>query len=361
MSRKFDYSFRDECKDCKILEEYLEQESQLLGFEKSNSVKLGSVDKVLTGTSYILNAVKKLYMIRDVDKFLKSMCNMLMDLTGANACFVFMKMGDNLKQLYPIDDSYCINYNHTHIGYVDDKHLVAAIPLSGEDYKVNYLIVLQHKNKENFIDEHVSILQLLQPVLYSLLHTSVEFAILSNEVMKDELTGAYNRRYFNKMYDYVYRLYDFNFVLCSFDIDNFKKINDTYSHEAGDIVLKAIVNITENSIRDYDSLFRVGGEEFIIIFRYVSDAKIIRSRVEYIRKRIEDTVVKYGNHDIRVTCSYGIVGGSDIETILSYDSSVTKEDILNLLDKALYHSKNTGKNKVTTYGFNEYLKSTPSI
>ena len=91
-----------------------------------------------------------------------------------------------------------------------------------------------------------------------------------NKAEKDHLTGAYNRRTFDEYYDLVYKntleSNDAKFFILFFDIDHFKKFNDTYGHEAGDKVLIKFADTIQKNIRkDGDSFFRYGGEEFVLI------------------------------------------------------------------------------------------------
>jgi diguanylate cyclase (GGDEF)-like protein len=122
------------------------------------------------------------------------------------------------------------------------------------------------------------------------------------------------------------------------DIDKFKKVNDTYGHNAGDEVLKAVSSIMKNSIRSEDYIARWGGEEYLIILDNLSLEKAI-SRLESIRDAIESNVVVVdGKTKISVTISFGL-------TILREDGLL---DTINIADENLYKSKETGRNKITT-------------
>ena len=120
------------------------------------------------------------------------------------------------------------------------------------------------------------------------------------------------------------------------DVDDFKKVNDTYGHSVGDIVLKDIVKTLQSSIRNNDIIFRIGGEEFILIFpnTTLENSNIL---VENIRKKVETNLKVEGR--TKITLSIGL-------TEISDDDSV--DSIFKKIDKFLYISKNNGKNQVTS-------------
>lgn len=127
--------------------------------------------------------------------------------------------------------------------------------------------------------------------------------------------------------------------LLMIDIDNFKKLNDTYGHVAGDLVIKQVAEVLLSSIRQSDLAARYGGEEFVVL---VNDALLETATAiaERIRLSIQDTCVDYLEHSLKVTVSIGIA---------SYDPKLDKSPrmFIERADKALYQSKAAGKNKVT--------------
>jgi len=126
------------------------------------------------------------------------------------------------------------------------------------------------------------------------------------------------------------------------DIDFFKKINDTYGHEAGDEVLKKVTCIIQKTIRENDIFARLGGEEFVILLYDVDifDTKNIAGKIlEAIRKH----KIIYKSNKIKITMSIGIYC---IDTLNTNDN--IKEFLLNS-DQALYEAKNTGKDKYVFY------------
>ena len=154
----------------------------------------------------------------------------------------------------------------------------------------------------------------------------------------DELTQAYNRRYIiemaNKMLAGAKR-YGNSFAIISFDIDDFKHINDTYGHAAGDKVLHALSKICMDQVRDTDIFARYGGEEFLILVHHCSPTDVMKF-AERLRTKLSEARIQYNQVDIQFTVSMGAG---------FFDSSTPDLDtILKRADAALYHAKNKGKN-----------------
>lgn len=160
----------------------------------------------------------------------------------------------------------------------------------------------------------------------------------------DELTKLYNRRYFNKVIDdEINRAKRDNHYLSfiMIDIDYFKKYNDTYGHQSGDNTLQAISNLLiSDTNRISDFAFRLGGEEFGIIFSAQDKAKAFIF-ADKIRKDIEELHIEHKSSDVSdyVTVSVGLIAkkGTDIST---------SSEIYRLADEALYKAKESGRNNV---------------
>jgi diguanylate cyclase (GGDEF)-like protein len=157
----------------------------------------------------------------------------------------------------------------------------------------------------------------------------------------DELTGLSNRR--KVLADAVNIFADsvINRLSCVFaiiDLDHFKKINDTYGHEAGDLVLAQVADVMRSAIRPQDEIGRYGGEEFIVIMRDINlkQAGVV---VENIRKSVEDMLVETEQGIvIPVTISAGL---AEITPDVS-----RYEEILAQADKGLYSAKRNGRNRI---------------
>ncbi|MCD6433021.1 MAG: GGDEF domain-containing protein, partial [Sulfurimonas sp.] len=154
----------------------------------------------------------------------------------------------------------------------------------------------------------------------------------------DSLTGAYNRRYLYSISEELIALTKRekrHLSVSMIDIDNFKKINDTYGHNIGDEVIKTVVNIIKRSKRDSDLSIRFGGEEFVILF---PNTNIEQSTIvlEKIRQAIEQCNLI---NNVSFTVSIGVS-----EFIYNENNM---EKAIKRADERLYIAKNSGKNKIS--------------
>lgn len=154
---------------------------------------------------------------------------------------------------------------------------------------------------------------------------------------KDPLTGLYNRRKFDQDIELVLSMSgraNKGTGLLFIDIDNFKKYNDEYGHQKGDLVLKNVTESIEKNLRDYDKihLYRYGGEEFVII---ISDITIENTF------KIGDRLRKSVKESCGITISVGISHYRDISDNL--------QSLINNADHALYEAKKRGRDKVVIY------------
>jgi len=162
---------------------------------------------------------------------------------------------------------------------------------------------------------------------------------LDNLANTDPLTGLYNRRtmtvHVQNMYeDYHSTHKPFSLIVC--DIDDFKKVNDTYGHECGDEVLIQISSILSSLTRGLDFVCRWGGEEFIIFLRDI-DITAAQNIAERIRTEIEKTEMKLSNTSIHITMTFGVSCATETDDY---------EELFNLADSRMYEGKKSGKNKV---------------
>lgn len=158
---------------------------------------------------------------------------------------------------------------------------------------------------------------------------------VTREANNDHLTGILNRRGLTHKLTF---LKDTIISLLIFDIDNFKAVNDTYGHNAGDDVLKKIASVTRTLIRNVDLFARYGGDEFIVLMPGVeiAQAKYVAERI---RSNIEKLPVFIGNRSVEVTASFGLTG--------TYMDGIRKmDDLMEVADSALYQAKNQGKNQI---------------
>ena len=172
----------------------------------------------------------------------------------------------------------------------------------------------------------------------------VKNRVLSEVSARDALTGLYNRWFvMEKIESEINRSLRSGsaLTLMMLDIDNFKKINDTYGHTAGDHVLQSVGKVLKDSCRVYDVPGRYGGEEFCLI---LPDTKVGSTPkvAERIRNRLEETAMDVGESSLVVTASIGIAGleAGEGDTVLSPSALIDRAD------RALYAAKRRGRNRV---------------
>ena len=137
-------------------------------------------------------------------------------------------------------------------------------------------------------------------------------------------------------------------AVAMFDVDHFKKFNDTYGHQAGDAALRAVAELLGNSFRSTDLVARYGGEEFAGLFPSMSLEDAER-RLETLRSRIEKMSIRIdGIRTAKVTISIGVAVWPD-------DGQELK-DALALADYRLYQAKHTGRNRVVTTSDSGYFQ-----
>jgi len=156
----------------------------------------------------------------------------------------------------------------------------------------------------------------------------------------DSLTKVFNRRalttYLEKVCSKKELAYELHLLIL--DIDDFKIVNDTHGHIAGDKILIFIANMLRKTLRDGDKIFRYGGEEFIIILNRI-DKSTCKEITNRILNLIRSNQLIYKGNSLNVTMSIGAT---------KYYTGDTPDSVINRADKALYKSKNNGKNQMNT-------------
>lgn len=185
------------------------------------------------------------------------------------------------------------------------------------------------------------------------INNTLERARLRNDVKKaqakmaemstvDELTKLHNRRYFIEALEGEFERasrYEIEMALIMVDLDHFKKINDTYGHPSGDMVLSKIGGILKKHVRRNDIACRYGGEEFAVILSNVSRENIYAAYDRF-REMVSEHLFEYESNQFHITVSIGIAFSNDAESA---------NDLLSQADQALYQAKDTGRNKTVTY------------
>lgn len=192
----------------------------------------------------------------------------------------------------------------------------------------------------------------LPAVLRARLHTGRRILSLEETLIKareemryeathDALTSLLNRASIlsvarNELRRSAREVRPFSLLLC--DIDHFKRVNDSYGHLTGDIVLNEVARRLASSVRDYDAVGRYGGEEFLILLSNC-DENCLRVRAENILKAISSTPIRIGHTEIPVSISIGAMACCFSNAEISLESTLAQADA------ALYRAKAEGRNR----------------
>lgn len=168
--------------------------------------------------------------------------------------------------------------------------------------------------------------------------------LMYDSALRDGLTRTFNRRYFTDRLRAEFRFaerHGTRLALLMFDIDHFKRINDTHGHVAGDYVLTEFVDAIQKRVRNEDVFARFGGEEFALITRAISE-----EHAHHLADRLRDTIealqLEYQGKPIPLTVSVGVVCYPELE-------ASHPEELLTAGDQALYGAKRNGRNCVMVY------------
>ncbi len=173
----------------------------------------------------------------------------------------------------------------------------------------------------------------------------LEIERYKDQIWIDSLTGLYNKNYLLKEAGKIfasYERYGSHFSLVMFDIDDFKKINDTFGHLVGDVVLEDFGEILKENSRKTDVPIRFGGEEFLVILPHTSSRGAF-TFAEKIRNIVKNKKFRTKDDEFSVTVSAGVSGTDIVANIKNFDELVKYADI------ALYEAKRKGKDQTVIY------------
>ncbi len=319
------------------------------------------------------NEVAELYILKEIanfvnnsleqEEFIENCMDAIIGVIEVSLCGMVLFDGkENIREVYVktvscLEDKKSLNkmllaevknkfdptkiVTETSLTCSDDTYFEVIIPLVKNN--INYgAIILAYKD-ESYFDE--SMLKLLEDVAKEIvlaLENVILYEKLKDTASRDSLTQLHNRAYLKKMWPEIAKKVDDEkqkLVLAIADIDNFKKINDTYGHVYGDDVLKELTVVAKDTFHKYGgNVIRYGGEEFLIIIPNMDEEGACKVLEEF-RKNVETNIINIAEHTIGITISVGF-------TIYpTLDSKIDKA--IDSADKALYESKRTGKNKVS--------------
>ena len=250
----------------------------------------------------------------------------------------FVKEETHVDYDYEIIDTSAKSY--ANISELEGLKSQMVIPITYANKTIGG-IALYHKNASRF--DSSKVMDIILQELKVLMRIKWLYSETKYLAITDGLTGLYNRRYFQQTIDREFsrsKRYKSPLSIALFDIDHFKKINDTYGHQFGDDVISEISSIIKHSLRKTDYVARYGGEEIVLI---LPETPIDQTKIpiERIRIKIQDCLFMCGGEKVPVTVSCGLAA---VEPDVS-----SHEELILRADRALYESKRNGRNRTTLY------------
>ena len=271
-----------------LLNDYNKQHYKVFEYDEIKDKKISEISKIFCDKNIdlivVLKNKKPFYLI-----------------TSKNVIEILLSHMDDMTVKELID-----KYPERLVFLEEDEPILEAYKLM-RTYNIQNLIIIDKEgNFKNIIN-------------YSYLAN-----FLAEMAIKDEITGLYNKRFFEFLID-KYENSDYEIGVLFIDLDNFKEINDTYGHYMGDVILKKVGEIIKNSIRDIDYAFRYGGDEFVILLFTSKDV------LKIVSKRIFEKINSIEVNGIKVSAS---MGAAHYKT----DANSLKE-VIKIADEKLYKAK----------------------
>ncbi|MBF4693196.1 sensor domain-containing diguanylate cyclase [Fusibacter ferrireducens] len=258
----------------------------------------------------------------------------------------FLYQGEDNKIYKPLVVSDVQNFSNTTLSEETIGWLSKANWLEGKealsspiiiDNKLYAILNIDSSQKNAFDEVDIQLIQFFSAQI----SIAIRNKLLVDETIKlskfDKLTGAYNRNYFEKIFEShneisLENLEPYAIVLC--DLNFLKSINDTFGHTAGDLVLSEFSNIIQNSIRDSDIFSRVGGDEFVLLLKNIRYSKA-EEKMASIFDKFEYYTINFSGHKLPVSFSYGLAA--------SPDDSMVYDVLIKIADIRMYEFKKNYK------------------
>ncbi len=223
-------------------------------------------------------------------------------------------------------------------------------------YKQRRAFLKEYKQMKDYLFYNMIILVFISfifiiAIIYSIIKKDNQLKILTKKYKLDSITDSmtklYNRKYFDKIFDnmpFISNSNNWKTAFIMLDIDFFKQYNDTYGHDMGDLALKAVANNLKIYFdKEYEYVFRLGGEEFGVIL-FDIDVNILKECLKEVNKNIESLNIEHKNSKISkvLTISIGAV-------IYEANSYVSSNKLYKIADESLYKSKQNGRNQFSIY------------
>lgn len=323
---------------------------------KENNIYLKKYIEILTSIIRISNYINSHLLDEDLIQVIN---NMIIEIISVSYSSIFLvedneliMKGSNIKDIeFKFTSEEITNINNKKSFIINSEDVIKeledgkkirsiiGIPIILTDEFMGYIILSD--DRYGFLDKDIKLfLESIAIQIANSIKNSRVYKELDILTKRDSFLNIYNRRYF-------FRLLEENshkkkFALVMMDIDDFKKINDTYGHQLGDEVLKSTVKLIKSWLEEDDIIARYGGEEFALYIPNFQDKESVYNKIDIMRKSIERNVIRYNDIHISITASFGIafapIDGTNVN------------DLVKIADDLLYNSKESGKNKIlTTY------------
>ncbi|PYV93326.1 MAG: sensor domain-containing diguanylate cyclase [Acidobacteria bacterium] len=217
---------------------------------------------------------------------------------------------------------------------------IVCVPLKSKERTLG-VIELINCFEGTFPNEDLSMLTSLADYAAIAIENAMYVKRIQELTITDDCTNLYNSRYFNYMIDAELsrsKRYSYNFALIFFDLDRFKLVNDTHGHLCGSRLLREIGDLIKQHLRDIDTAYRYGGDEFILLLPQTSkeNALLVAKRLCSL---LNQTSINLEDHvTVKITASFGVAA-------FPVDAA-TKVELVRLADQAMYRVKNRTRNDV---------------
>ncbi|EMB36944.1 MULTISPECIES: diguanylate cyclase DgcA [Treponema] len=343
---------------------------------KKYADKILHQEKEIFDLKQLLQISKSLNSVLEFDRLIEAILYIVMAQLKTLGAAIFTKKSfdDNLFVLnrdhygFDIirDAQYSINVDHPLINFLDKsdsgctpdeiskniktdkivKDLFSLspsffVPLKAKNRMIGFLLLGEKmESSHQFTDYEKNIIENIASLAAIAINNSQLLEMTTTDIMTHLKLKHY---FFTLLMEHLYTINSSGekketLSILMIDIDFFKNINDTYGHAAGDIVLEEVAKIIKSCTRNADTAARYGGEEFIVMLNNTS-ASAAMAVAERIRKSVEEKSIMYDGKKINVTISIGV-------SSYNFDLESAKS-IVERADKALYESKQNGRNRVT--------------
>ncbi len=228
---------------------------------------------------------------------------------------------------------------------------IVVLPIMFRQEVIGTLFLRTSRTDREFSDEEISLCQAVANASSNALYNAFLFERIEQEKHKlerlaitDFLTGLYNIRYFYHRLEQEFvraKRYEIPLACLMMDIDHFKKINDTYGHRKGDMILREFSATLKNNVRASDILARYGGEEFIVLLPQ-TDLAGGKAEGERLRQVIKKHRFKSMKRRTGITMSAGM-------SVFPHDKITSSDDLITFADEALFRAKNRGRDRLSVF------------